>query len=318
MITFHRPHGHEAPVETLIDKAHTFIVDVYKDDVPATVSAASVAINKPDGTAILAKTSVSPGSGPEGSSNRLSYALAAASIDTLDENYTLIWYATVGGIEHEHRVLYDVVKTELALNVTEEDLFVMVPALREKRKADMVNGVADSGSTTTLGDTRLRNFPDDHFNGGRISIIDGTNESEWRTVSDFAQATGLVTVSEAFPSAIDNSSKYRIVRSWEALIRRAFLEIKWRIKRKGLRPALILDSFELYLPTIYLAAAMAFEALATEMGQGPDGANWEIAEEYRKRYEEAFVGMNPIYDEDEDAVPDEDRIRFGILHSRML
>lgn len=85
----------------------------------------------------------------------------------------------------------------------------------QRRRADgdaayQVEGTADSGSTTTLVDNALTQA-DDYWNGGYLVVTGGTNYGEVRQISDFDAATDTVTVSSAFPKAIDSTSTYRLV-----------------------------------------------------------------------------------------------------------
>jgi len=84
-----------------------------------------------------------------------------------------------------------------------------------RRRADadatlQVEGTADSGTATTLVDNALAQA-DDFWNGGYLIITGGTNYGEVRQVEDFVALTDTVTVSSAFPKAIDSTSTYRLV-----------------------------------------------------------------------------------------------------------
>jgi len=70
-------------------------------------------------------------------------------------------------------------------------------------------GTADSGSETTLVDADLVSV-DDEFNGCWLHIISGTNAGLWRIITDSEASSNTITVSPAFPLAIDNTSVYEI------------------------------------------------------------------------------------------------------------
>ena len=86
-----------------------------------------------------------------------------------------------------------------------------------------LNGTADGGTTTTLileepqGSTGQLMFPryDDYLNGCTIKILSGTNSGAERVISDYSVNTvtgaATVTVSQAYSSAIDNTSEYQIL-----------------------------------------------------------------------------------------------------------
>lgn len=71
------------------------------------------------------------------------------------------------------------------------------------------SGMADSGTTTTLVDTD-RDEEEYHWVNYVLSIIEGTNEGEDRKITVFAKSTNTITVSPAFTSAIDVTSRYVI------------------------------------------------------------------------------------------------------------
>ena len=102
------------------------------------------------------------------------------------------------------------------------------------------NGKAFSGSITTLIDTNLIStsnselYPDDYWNGGCLYITSGTNKFEKRLISDFDRATGKITVSSAFTSAIDNTCEYTIVKKIPQEIKDAQCEIAlWLLDGKN-------------------------------------------------------------------------------------
>lgn len=76
-------------------------------------------------------------------------------------------------------------------------------------------GTALSGTLTTIvdpsrvsgGEIVGRCEPDDFFNTMTVTVTDGTNAGVSRVVSDYAQASGTITV-PAFPLPIDNTSVY--------------------------------------------------------------------------------------------------------------
>lgn len=74
--------------------------------------------------------------------------------------------------------------------------------------ADHRDGTATGGTTTTLVDTGLSTSSDDVWNGALMYVYEGAAAGSIRTVSDYTGASDTLTVSEAFPEAIDTTSKY--------------------------------------------------------------------------------------------------------------
>ncbi len=69
-----------------------------------------------------------------------------------------------------------------------------------------------NGSTTTIIDSDLSAFGDDYFINATVTITESghTAEDEVRTVSDFVQSTGTLTVSSAFSAAINSGDAYTL------------------------------------------------------------------------------------------------------------
>jgi hypothetical protein len=77
--------------------------------------------------------------------------------------------------------------------------------------SDQTDSTATGGSATTLVDTTLSTLADDVWNGALLYVYGGTSSGSLRTVADYTGATDTLTVSEAFPTAIDTTSKYIIL-----------------------------------------------------------------------------------------------------------
>lgn len=77
----------------------------------------------------------------------------------------------------------------------------------------------------TANDLKDRSdLPDDFWNEGVIIITAGTGRGQIRQISDFEMATGKVTVSEAWTTQPDTTSRVRVVYKVPADIRMAVVE----------------------------------------------------------------------------------------------
>jgi hypothetical protein len=77
----------------------------------------------------------------------------------------------------------------------------------------LMGDAATGGSTTTIVDSKLSRFPDDHFNGMNVYIKSAGNaapqgETSW--VVDFASATGTLTLSPALSTAVEAGDTYQV------------------------------------------------------------------------------------------------------------
>ena len=71
-------------------------------------------------------------------------------------------------------------------------------------------GMGDSATSTTITDDSLAGLADDYFNGDIIEIVAGTGMGQQRTVSDFNGTTGQVTISSAWTTNPDTTSRFII------------------------------------------------------------------------------------------------------------
>lgn len=78
-----------------------------------------------------------------------------------------------------------------------------------------LSGRAESGSTVnTLVDAALARptvYPDRFFAGGSVQIVEGTNRFELRGIADYDADAGSITLNQAFPQALDASSRYHLL-----------------------------------------------------------------------------------------------------------
>lgn len=72
---------------------------------------------------------------------------------------------------------------------------------------------ATGGSTTTIVDSKLSRYPDDHFNGTQVYIKTAGSaapQGETAWVTDFASATGTLTVSPALTADVEAGDTYQV------------------------------------------------------------------------------------------------------------
>ncbi|MFQ5736735.1 MAG: hypothetical protein ACE5GY_07715 [Thermodesulfobacteriota bacterium] len=221
-----------------------------------------------------------------GADGLLSYNLSTADNAALGENYkavvtyvydTKTWYLTL---------FYDVVNSRLAGVVTDDDITVELPQLKDN--GWRVRGTAEGGSATTIVDTELKRFEDDYFTGG---LAYSATKDETREVSGFASSTGTVTTTD-FSGAIAAGERYTLTRSYSKEISRAFEKMEERLVRLGKRPALVLDPYDLREAHIYFSVAEVCKSMAA----GSDDFWWEMWREYEKRADVAFRSINFKYD----------------------
>ncbi|OHB70223.1 MAG: hypothetical protein A2W23_10095 [Planctomycetes bacterium RBG_16_43_13] len=72
-----------------------------------------------------------------------------------------------------------------------------------------------SNSTFTESDF-AGSYDNDFFNGATVTILDGSNQGEVRTVKDFDKASGLITLESELSSVLTAGTSYKIERNLEA------------------------------------------------------------------------------------------------------
>ena len=85
-------------------------------------------------------------------------------------------------------------------------------------------GTSDDGTSTTLVDMALGDYPDDLFNLGAVTILEGSGEGQWATVTDFEAATGTLSLSPAMTVAPDTTSRYLLIWPLPRLAQGAVIE----------------------------------------------------------------------------------------------
>ncbi|MEE9615277.1 MAG: hypothetical protein V3W31_10085 [Thermodesulfobacteriota bacterium] len=265
----------------LIDTADTFQTYIYENNRKIVPTSAALTVYKPGSDVKL----VDAASMNVGASGLLSYSLTAAQSDTADENYKAVVSYVYNAVTYTLTLFYDVVHSKLVKVVTDEDVVSELPQLKDN--GWRVHGTAESGSSTTLVDTELQRYDDDYFTGGLAYSID---KDETREVTDFVSSTGTVTT-EPFSSAI-STDKYVLTRSFSKEIQRGFEKIEEALVRRGKRPHLVLDPYDLREVHIYFSVAEACKGLVAGHGE----FWWQMWKDYEKKAEDTFSGINFKYD----------------------
>lgn len=300
-----RSQGPPPPVEVLHGQDYTFDLLVSLDDRPLGLASGTITITK-SGTKYVNASAVTIGDGPEASSsNRITFVWAAAAhpADPVDGVTVVIDYAIAAGGTKRHRLVLDVVLVVPWHTVTEADLFLLAPELRDNRALGVEDGTATGGSTATLVDSRLTQFPDGYFDGGEVEILSGDNEGQFREIHKSVRSTGTVNLVADAPldNAIVAGDEYRVRQSWGALVDEAWQELRGKLRTIRWGYYKLADPADLHRPLVWSAMAYAFEAIGTE-------DSWKRADEYRARVaawltEEAVRVAPPTEDEASGVAP---------------
>ncbi len=281
----------------LLSTATDFQSYVYEFNLKVVPDLATITIYKPGGDNKL----VDAAAMTVGSDGLLSYSLTAGQNSIEASNYKAVIAYTYGSVAHYVTLFYDVVLSRLVTVITDEDVVIELPQLRES--GWRVHGTAEAGTATTLVDSELKRFEDDYFTGGTVRSLD---KDEVRGVRNFVSSTGTVTVS-AFSSSI-TTDKYIIMRSYSQEIHRAFEKIEERLVRLGRRPELVLDPYDLREVHIYYSVAEVCKALVTQKND----FWWEMWKSYEDKADTVFMSINFKYDSSSNGYVSESEAKTGL------
>lgn len=269
----------------------TLSIIPYLNNRPAVASSATVEVlNNGGGVLVTAGTAASVNA----TTGEITYSLLAANTTDLGENYQIKWTYAVSGVTYYKSSLFDIVKCKLSIPVVDDDLINQQTDLLDG--AESFSGLVDSATNTTLVANNLKNYLDDYWNGGKVSIVNpSTGAKQVREITDFAQSTGTVTVGVAWSTNPDNTYTFELKRGFSQKIEAAFEEMLIDVRNKGYRPALILESEELKIPLIKKSLALICRDLIVTADD-----KWAIlSASYEDQYKDAFQKVKFQYDKDE-------------------
>ena len=106
---------------------------------------------------------------------------------------------------------YEVLKSETNAWAGEEAVVARVSGKSYNIKAKYSrSGQVDSATNNTVIDDSLIGLGDDYCNGDTIEITSGTGVGQSKTITDFVDATGTITVDSVWTTIPDSTSKYMI------------------------------------------------------------------------------------------------------------
>lgn len=274
----------------LKSKAGTIKLLIYGDNRPVVPSAATITIYKPgDIEAFVSETAATVNA----ITGEMTYDLTSTHTETHGLNYKAEWKYTVSGTDYYQQQLFDVVKSILAIPIVDEDLYEELPSLRDQ--AYQVTGTATAGAAGSITDTSRREKSDDYWKGSVMEILTGTGASQKRAVATYTQSTGVFEVSPNWETNPDNTSVYRIVRSFSKQIIKGFEKISQMIYNKGKRHSLIIESSQIEIPLTYLVVHFICIDLMSESED-----LWHTrALDYWEKFNTSFNSLKLDYDEDE-------------------
>ena len=288
-------------------KTDTIRLTVYQDNRALIPTSGTIVLKKPGGGDLQASTAASI----DATTGEMTYALTATHTADKDLDYRATWSYVVGGVTYTEEQLWDVVISRLSIPITDDDLFAELDSIRKTNMQRV--GTATAGAAGTLTDT-ARKEADDEWTGGIIEILEGTGEGQKRSVSDFVQTTGVVSVSPNWITNPDTTSVYRIVKSYTGKIVTCFEKFEQMLYDRGRRHELIMESSQVRVPLVYLTVHF----IALDLRQDLDD-KWDmIAKDYWGKFQDAFSNLKVSYDVDESGTIDDEESQFGVNQVRIF
>lgn len=226
------------------------------------------------------------------------YVPGATVLDEVTEDAVASWKLTIDGEAKHFRQMFDIVLRPLTPAVTDEDLFAECAQLQEYRY--MESGLADSGDSVSLTSILLKEYQDNHFQGGTLEIVDGDCKGQKQRIASSDRATGTITVDASFGSSITVTSRFVARRGFQREIDRAWEDVMAMVQSKGYRPALIMNSEDLRPVHLYWTLGK----ICRNLSKGPEDIWWARSTAFGEEYAARLGQVKFVYDSDEDDWPE--------------
>jgi len=291
--------------QILKDVGGDLLLQYFEEGIQVIPASAKIAIYDNVGSEVVAQTNA-----VVDSEGNMTFAITPSIANTIEYNMKADWEFVVGSDTKHDSQLFDIVQYILQNPVIDADILQRAPFVEELNYRFI--SVADSGTVSTIVNSEL-NEEDNYWKNGTIEIIGGVNDGEKRKVISFVNSTNTLTVDPVFTSAIDNTSRFVLIRSFRKEIEEAFNVFKVDLKRKGIEPNRIIGSDQIkeyiIVKTLYLIC-FNFSKDPVDM--------WKMrADEYKSLYDSMIFSAVFDYDNDDsgNVDPDEGGTAFGQIQA---
>ncbi len=275
--------------------ADTIRITIYDSNRQQIPTSATIILYTPAGGTLQTSVAVTA---IDSTTGEITYSLTATHTADNDLNYKAVWAYVLNGTTYYQTQLFDVVKSILAIPITDDDLYNELESLRKANY--QASATATAGAAGTLTDTK-RKEENDFWKGGTIDIVAGTGIGQRRDITGFVQSTGVFSITPVWATNPDSTSVYVVVKPFVKKIQAAFDNLCTMIYDKGKRHELILESSQIALPLTYLTIHM----IALDLMDEADDKWARLATIYQEKFDKAFNNMKLEYDEDESGTIDD-------------
>jgi hypothetical protein len=178
----------------------------------------------------------------------VSYTLAAGNTGTAAEGYMATFTAVIDTVNNYQRVIFDIVVSSLRPILTFEDLLKENPMLAKEafQTRGTVTATIDTGySKTKFIDTEVNTGEElpSQYVGWVIEMLTGSNAGWWSLVTAYSAGTFTLKKTAVYNFTIGD--EYRLQNRYANEIERAWEKLIERLRAKGRKASLIMDSTEL-------------------------------------------------------------------------
>jgi len=277
------------------DKTGTIKLSIYVNNRPIIPTSGKITLYSPSGSEIQAQVAVTA---IDATTGEMSYSLTATHTATADLNYKAVWEYVSDTVTYYETQLFDVVKSILAIPITDDDIYDELESLRSANR--QASGTATAGTSSTLVDTAKRKETTDYWKGGTLEILAGTGVGQKRDITAFTTSSSTFAVTPNWTTTPDATSVYLAVKSFSNKIQQSFKKLETMLYDKGKRHELILESSQIEIPLLYLTIHFICLDLTDEVND-----KWSVlAASYWDKFDKSFNNMKLEYDEDESGAID--------------
>ena len=237
--------------EIRVDADHTFDLKIFTNNIQDVPTAVTCEIFDNSGK------SLQSGAGGVDADGTITFTFLAANNGQINCDFKILFNYTVNSVASQQASLFDVVTHPLVNNVSDEDLFARVEGLRKVYEKQ--SRTTADGTTNTFIDDQL---PIDRrqWRGGIGELFFKDPLSKINIVHQFgvtayAKASGTITFTPAYSSAILAQTNYVIRETYSSQIEIAFKEVVSNLRGKvGLAAG--------YIDSNVVSDLVVFKALA--------------------------------------------------------
>lgn len=270
--------------EILLDIGGTITNKFFLNSIQQVPTSAFITVYDDTGTEVVAKTAATiDGDGT------MSYAVAAGLCDEVKYNYKAVWEFVVDYITKYQISFFNIVRHGSVNPVVDDDIILRAPFVKSMNYRRIETATAGTKTVITCPNLTEES---DYWTAGTVEILEGTNEGEKRKV--VASDPGSLVADSEFTAAINSTSRFVVVRSFNREIQQAYAKFEADLFQKKIKINQLINAQQI---KEYLLVLVLYY-ICSNFTKSPLDIWFEKAKEYKKEY--AGMMANAVFDLDED------------------